>query len=168
MIAQLDRIIGDIKGNLAKIVNILSQYTKDSPDLVVFPELFLVGYPPRDLLGRTWFIAQTQKAINELIEISTKYPLTGIIVGIPLSTKKNTGRGLYNSCLLIYQGLILMSQHKSLFPIYDVFDEARYFDPTPEIRTVSFKSEMFGISICEDAWNDTELWLRRFFSGREN
>lgn len=162
-IAQLNPLIGDIDGNLAKIMKTLNQSTKDSSDLLIFPELFLVGYPPRDLLERKWFIKKAHRALNELAKISIGYPQTGILLGAPLSTGKNTGRGLFNSALLIYQGQILAKQHKSLLPTYDVFDEERYFDPAPEIRPISFKNETLGISICEDAWNDPELWLRRFY-----
>ena len=162
-IAQLNPIIGDIKGNLKKIVDTLSQCKHDSPDLVVFPELYIVGYPPRDLLDRKWFIKNSQKAVRELISISTEYPQTGILVGAPQPTKKQTGRGIYNSALLIYQGKILISQNKTLLPTYDVFDEARYFDAATEIQVVSFKDKTIGISICEDAWNDPELWPKRFY-----
>ncbi|UCD13810.1 MAG: hypothetical protein JSW60_09690, partial [Thermoplasmatales archaeon] len=162
-IAQLNPVVGDIKGNLWKIQSTLSKCAKDSPDIVIFPELFIVGYPPRDLLERPWFIRNTQKAVKELTNISREYPQTGILVGAPQPTKKNTGRGLYNSALLIYQGQILMSQHKSLLPTYDVFDEARYFDVGIKMQVLPFKEEILGISICEDAWNDPELWPKRFY-----
>ncbi|UCB58586.1 MAG: NAD+ synthase [Thermoplasmatales archaeon] len=162
-IAQLNPIIGDIKGNLNKIVDTLTRCQNDSPDLVIFPELFIVGYPPRDLLDRKWFIQNTQHAIQELIRISADYPNTGILVGVPQLTKKKAGRGLYNSALLIYRGEILFSQPKSLLPTYDVFDEARYFDVATKVKVVTFKDNILGISICEDAWNDPELWPKRFY-----
>jgi NAD+ synthase (glutamine-hydrolysing) len=162
-IAQLNPIIGDIKGNLKKIVDTLSRCKHDSPDLVIFPELFIVGYPPRDLLERKWFIKNTQQAIRKLISISAENPQTGILVGAPQPTKKQTGRGLYNSALLIYQGKILIGQNKTLLPTYDVFDEARYFDVATEIQVLPFKDKTLGISICEDAWNDPELWPKRFY-----
>lgn len=160
-IAQLNSMVGNIDGNLKKIIDTLPQCAKHSSDLLVLPELFLVGYPPRDLLERRWFITKVQKAVRELVRVSAGYPQTGILVGSPLRTEKNMGRGLYNSAMLIYQGRILLSQPKSLLPTYDVFDEARYFDPAPEIHTVRFKNETLGISVCEDAWNDPELWSRR-------
>lgn len=163
-IAQLNPIVGDIDGNFSKIKNTLSKYSIDSSDLIVFPELFLVGYPPRDLLERVGFIDKTQKVVQELIKLSVEYQQTGILLGVPLPATKKTGRCLYNSALLIYQGKILMSQNKSLLPTYDVFDEARYFDPASEINTVSFKGDTLGISICEDAWNDPELWLKQIYS----
>ncbi len=162
-IAQLNPIVGDIKGNLKKIGDTLTKIRNDSSDLVIFPELFLVGYPPRDILERSRFIENVQWAIKELIEISLKHPQTGILVGAPQPIKKNTSRGLYNSAVLIYQGKILLSQHKSLLPTYDVFDETRYFEPAPEIQVIPLKDQILGVSICEDAWNDPKLWPKRYY-----
>jgi NAD+ synthase (glutamine-hydrolysing) len=115
------------------------------------------------LLERRWFIKKIEKAIEEITKISAFYPDTGIIFGTPLFSYKNTGRGLHNSAIFIHRGLINHFQHKSLLPTYDVFDEARYFDPAPEIKTIQFKDEIIGISICEDAWNIPELWHRQFY-----
>ena len=163
-LAQLNPTVGDIRGNLAKVTQTLSQSSKDSPDLVVFPELFLVGYPPRDLLERPSFVARTEEAIRELLEVSQKYPQTGIIVGAPQLGLLSTGKGLHNSALLIHQGQLLFTQHKSLLPTYDVFDEPRYFDPAADDPVVKFKDRTLGISICEDAWNDPALWHRPTYS----
>ena len=163
-LAQLNPTVGDIRGNLAKVKQTLSQCSKDSPDLVVFPELFLVGYPPRDLLERPSFVARTEEVIRELLEVSQKYPQTGIIVGAPQLGLLSTGKGLHNSALLIHQGQLLFTKHKSLLPTYDVFDEPRYFDPAANDPVVKFKDRTLGISICEDAWNDPALWHRPTYS----
>ena len=164
MLAQLNPVVGDIEGNAAKVVRTLSKCSKDSPDLVVFPELFLVGYPPRDLLERSSFIDRVQESIRKLLNLSKNYPRTGIIVGAPQPSRQPTGKGLYNSALLLFQGKLLFAQHKSLLPTYDVFDEARYFDSAAEDPVVKFKDEILGISICEDAWNDPALWHRCYYS----
>lgn len=163
-IAQMNPTVGDIDGNLKKIKDTLEYCVGVSTDLLVFSELFLVGYPPRDLLERPWFIAKVEKSIQEIKEISKQYPETGILFGAPVNSGKDSGHGLYNSALLIYNGETISKQHKSLLPTYDVFDEARYFDPAPGIETVPFKDEMLGISICEDAWNDPEIWIKRNYS----
>ena len=163
-LAQLNPTVGDISGNVAKVTQTLAQCSKDSPDLVVFPELFLVGYPPRDLLERPSFVARTEEAIRELLEVSQKYPQTGIIVGAPQLGQQSAGKGLHNSALLIHQGQLLFTQHKSLLPTYDVFDEPRYFDPAANDPVVKFKDRTLGISICEDAWNDPALWHRPTYS----
>jgi NAD+ synthase (glutamine-hydrolysing) len=157
-IAQLNPIVGDISGNLAMITETMAKIAPERPDLVVFPELFLVGYPPRDLVERNWFIAKVQQAIEELAKASSQYPETGLLVGAPVPTGRATGKRLYNSAVLIHRGQILLNQPKSLLPTYDVFDEARHFDPAPELAVVPFKGETLGISICEDAWNDQDFW----------
>jgi len=164
-LAQLNPIVGDITGNLAKAKKALSQSKQDHPDLLIFPELFLVGYPPQDLVERDWFIGQEQKAVAELIRVSGQYPETGILIGSAQPWEGEAGKGLYNSALLIHRGKIVFQQPKSLLPTYDVFDEARYFDPAKEIEPVTFKDERLGITVCEDAWTDPELWAPgKFYS----
>jgi NAD+ synthase (glutamine-hydrolysing) len=161
-LAQLNPVVGDVSGNLAKLVATLAQQHPAS-DLVVFPELFLVGYPPRDLLEKPALIAKVQAALAELVELSARYPDTGLLVGAPQPTGRDTGKGLCNCAVLIHRGRVLRRQAKSLLPTYDVFDETRHFDPAQEVEVVPFKDEILGISICEDAWYDPELWFRRLY-----
>jgi NAD+ synthase (glutamine-hydrolysing) len=163
-IAQLNPIIGDISGNLAIIKHTLKTASAEKADLAVFSELFLTGYPPRDLLNRASFIKKVEQAISDIKAISKEYPKMGILFGAPAKTNIECGRGLYNAAFLIRNGKILQIQQKSLLPTYDVFDEARYFDQARQIKVVEFKDETLGISICEDAWNDPELWPRRFYN----
>jgi NAD+ synthase (glutamine-hydrolysing) len=159
-IAQLNPTVGDIGGNLAMLRSAYARAAGDGADLAVFPELFLVGYPPRDLLERADFIQRVQEAVGEAARLSADHPGTGLLFGAPTATGGGTGRGLYNAAILAYQGRILHCQPKSLLPTYDVFDEARYFEPAPRVEPVCFKGETLGISICEDAWNDPEFWPR--------
>lgn len=163
-IAQLNPIIGDISGNLAIIKHTLKTASAEKADLAIFSELFLTGYPPRDLLNRASFIKKVEQAISDIKAISKEYPKMGILFGAPAKTNIECGRGLYNAAFLIRNGKILQIQQKSLLPTYDVFDEARYFDQARQIKVVEFKDETLGISICEDAWNDPELWPRRFYN----
>ncbi len=163
-IAQLNPIIGDISGNLAIIKHTLKTASAEKADLAIFSELFLTGYPPRDLLNRASFIKKVEQAISDIKAISKEYPKMGILFGAPAKTNIECGRGLYNAAFLIKNGKILQIQQKSLLPTYDVFDEARYFDQARQIKVVEFKDETLGISICEDAWNDPELWPRRFYN----
>jgi len=162
-IAQMNPIVGDVEGNLNRLVDVFARFDKES-DLIVFPELYLTGYPPRDLLERPQFIREIRAAIQKLIKISEEYSHAGVIVGTPTPTEKEVSKGIYNSAILIHQGKVLLNQHKSLLPTYDVFDEGRYFDIAPDISVVSFKGEVLGISICEDAWNDSGLWPSRLYS----
>ncbi len=160
-LAQQNPLVGDIEGNLDKIKTTLKKEDENGTDLVVFPELFLVGYPPLDLLERPSFIKQVELAVSDLARFSTKARNAGVVFGAPLPTGRTVGKPLYNSAILVYQGRVAFVQHKSLLPTYDVFDELRYFSPAPEVRTFAFKGETLGLSICEDAWNDPELWPGR-------
>jgi NAD+ synthase (glutamine-hydrolysing) len=162
-IAQLNPIVGDIRGNLKRAEIELSKANGNS-DLIVFSELFLTGYPPRDLLERADFIEQIKAAIEELLCISRKYPQLGFVMGTPTPTGRNKGVGLYNTAILVQNGKILGSQHKYLLPTYDVFDESRYFEPATETNVIPFKNCMLGISICEDMWNVPNLWSKRLYS----
>jgi NAD+ synthase (glutamine-hydrolysing) len=162
-LAQLNPVVGDVSGNLEKVAVTLKQEHQAS-DLVVFPELFLTGYPPRDLLEKPALIARVQEALDDLVSLSSRYPGIGILVGAPLRTGQDTGKGLCNCAVLIHQGQVRLRQGKSLLPTYDVFDETRYFDPAPEVEVVPFAGEVLGISICEDAWYDPELWDRHLYA----
>jgi NAD+ synthase (glutamine-hydrolysing) len=161
-LAQLNPVVGDVRGNLQKVVATLAQEHRNS-DLVVFSELFLVGYPPRDLLEKPALLHQVQEALDHLVSLSARYPATGLLVGAPLPTGRDTGKGLGNCAVLIHQGQVRLRQAKSLLPTYDVFDETRHFDPAGQVEVAPFKDEILGISICEDAWYDPELWFRRLY-----
>jgi NAD+ synthase (glutamine-hydrolysing) len=163
-IAQLNPTVGDIEGNLEKVKPVLEQASRESSDLLVLTELFLVGYPPKDLLEREWFIDCAERGIERMVELSGGYPNLGVLFGAPVRVKKGAGHLLHNSAILAYRGKLLFTQHKSLLPTYDVFDEGRYFDPGTEPGIIEFKGEKLGISICEDAWNDPDLWPRRLYS----
>ena len=161
-LAQLNPVVGDVRGNMEKVAAALADEHRTT-DLVVFSELFLVGYPPRDLLEKPALIRQVQEALEHLTELSARYPGAGILVGAPQPTGREIGKGLYNCAVLIHQGQVRLRQAKSLLPAYDVFDETRHFDPAGEVMVLPFKDEILGISICEDAWYDPELWFRRLY-----
>lgn len=163
-VAQLNPVVGDVGGNVERVRQTLRDAHGDKPDLVIFPELLLSGYPPRDLLEYPWFLRRVEEGIEELRHISRGYPDTGIVVGAPLSTGQAVGAGIYNAALLFFRGDVLLRQAKSLLPTYDVFDEARYFDAGSGPQVCPFMGETLGVSICEDAWNDPELWpLQRMY-----
>jgi NAD+ synthase (glutamine-hydrolysing) len=161
-LAQLNPVVGDVSGNLQKVVATLEQ-EGHAADLVVFSELFLVGYPPRDLLEKPALLHKVEEALEHLVALSARYPDTGLLVGAPQPTGRDTGKGLCNCAVLIHQGQVRLRQAKSLLPTYDVFDETRHFDPAKEVKVIPFKDEILGISICEDAWYEPELWFRRLY-----
>jgi len=162
-LAQLNPLVGDVEGNLQRISKLLPKCKREKSDLLVLPELFITGYPPRDLLERKWFIKKVQEGVKQLALISKKFPGIGILFGTPVPTGIKSGRGLYNSALLIYEGRILFRADKTLLPTYDVFDEGRYFDPAKKTDAIRFKDEKLGISVCEDAWNETGFWRRKVY-----
>lgn len=161
-LAQLNPTVGDFSGNTDKIAATLAGLPPDT-DLVIFPELYITGYPPRDLLEQPAFIERAEHALQEVASLSARHPHLGLIVGAPRRTARAKGKGLYNSAVFFHQGQVVFQRDKSLLPTYDVFDETRYFDQAETIDVVSFKGETLGISICEDAWCQEENWCQRLY-----
>jgi NAD+ synthase (glutamine-hydrolysing) len=159
-LAQINTVVGDISGNLRRVVDTVGTVAPSGTDLVVFPEMCLSGYPPKDLVERGVFIDQSAAALGSVEELSRSFPDTGIVVGLPKRVPGG-GKGVVNVAALVHGGRTVFVQHKSLLPTYDVFDEARNFDPAETIGTVEFKGETLGLTICEDAWNDPELFSHR-------
>ena len=149
-LAQLDPTVGDLKGNIKLMEKTLSKARRHRADLVIFSELFIAGYPPRDLLDLPPFIKATQRATDQVLKISTKFKNIGILFGNIVQEKNH----IYNTAILAANGQIVGQQHKTLLPTYDVFDEARYFTPANFIQPIPFKNEILGISVCEDMWNN--------------
>jgi NAD+ synthase (glutamine-hydrolysing) len=161
-LCQLNPIIGDISGNTAKLCAAVSSVNAPV-DLFVFPELFIQGYPPRDLLDQAWFAQRGMAALREIERFSLSVPDTGILFGFCIPNSRPNGKGLSNSAVLVYNGKTVFSQDKSLLPTYDVFDESRYFDAAQCRAVIPFKGEILGITICEDAWNDPHMWRKLLY-----
>ena len=156
-LAQLDPIVADLEGNLARAILILEEHGNDV-DLILLPELFLTGYPPLDLLERPLFLDRLAETVDRLAERTTRYR-AAVIVGAAVPTKLPTGKGLYNAALVLRNGTITDMRAKRLLPTYDVFDENRYFDPGPsDQRPVVIAGHKLGLTICEDAFTDSALW----------
>lgn len=156
-LVQLNPVVGDVDGNLARVLQGVDDARGRGAELAVFHELVLSGYPPQDLLERRDFIALCENALERLREASKRWAGTGIVVGLPLPARARTGKGVANAAVLIEGGRILHRHDKLLLPTYDVFDEARHFEPGETAVPVAFGGEVLGISVCEDAWNDPEL-----------
>jgi len=157
-IAQLNPKIGDFDGNLEKINETLIKVKDTTPDLVIFPELFISGYPPGDLLTHDDFIKKNQNALKDMVQLSVNFPDTAVLTGSFSTVNGSGGNKLNNSAYIIKNGEILFTYHKSLLPTYDVFDEARYFQSDNKFNIFKYKGEKIGITICEDAWNDPSLF----------
>src|SRR6187431_1769747 len=154
---QTNPVVGDIEGNLGRVLRGLEKARAARADLAVFHELVLSGYPPQDLLERSDFIAQCEGALARLCDSSRKFAGLGIVVGVPLPARSSGGKTVANTAVLVADGRVLHRHDKLLLPTYDVFDEARHFAPGETAQPVAYGGEMLGISVCEDAWNDPEL-----------
>ncbi|WP_290664051.1 NAD+ synthase [Ignavibacterium sp.] len=160
-LCQIDPIIGDLEYNKNKILEGYRKGIQSNADLVIFPELALVGYPPLDLVEKKEF----RQAVNRAaVEIASQTKSVGLIFGSITEDNDLIGTDVHNSALLCFDGKIQFVQHKTLIPNYDVFDEMRYFDPSKEVFVYEFKNEKLGISICEDIWNDADYWYRRRYT----
>ncbi len=158
-LAQIDNIIGDLQYNKQKIIDFYNRAVKEKVDLVLFPELALTGYPPRDLVEKREFRKKVTEATREIANVTTND--TAIIFGSITEKDEHVGTGVYNSAIFAYGGKIRFVQDKTLLPNYDVFDERRYFESSKQVSVLKYKDEVLGISICEDIWNDDDYWKRR-------
>lgn len=156
-IAQLNPIVGDIEGNIARLKQVLEKLVSKQPDLTILPELYLTGYPPRDLLDQSAFITEAERGLEKICLLSKSFPDMGLLIGTVIREEGSGEQKLFNAAVLLQNGKILFIQKKSLLPVYDVFDERRYFEPAAEVLIYEFKGERLGISICEDAWDDPEM-----------
>ncbi len=156
-LAQTNPTIGDFEENFKRIETAIDHASRDKADLIVFPELTLSGYGPRDLLNNHDFLAKQTAALDAVCELSRQHPGTGILCGIVERTHQTVGKPLCNAAVLIENGSILFCQRKTLLPTYDIFDEARYFAPADSVVIFPFRGERLGITICEDAWNNPDL-----------
>lgn len=150
-LVQLDPTVGDVAGNTELVADALRRVAGEQPDLVVFHELVLCGYPPRDLLERRWFLDRLEAGLDAVRALSRTMPNTGILLGTVTRSSTRPGR-LHNSAVLLVAGEVVFVQHKRLLPTYDVFDEARHFQPGDRSRPHGFKGEQLGIMVCEDGW----------------
>lgn len=158
-IAQINPRVGDISGN-ARLIEAFSRKAQAAgADLAVFPELALTGYPPLDLLEKKNFIDDNLKALRSLAALNLK---TALAVGYVDRNPAKKGKPLHNSIALVYGGKVAAVRHKSLLPTYDIFDEARYFEPAAENKPLKFRGEVIGLTICEDIWAGTGLLPSRF------
>jgi len=155
---QLNPTAGDLAGNAKLIIHAARQAQSAGADLAVTPELALMGYLPRDLLMNRGFVRRSGQLLQQIAaELADAPP---VLVGIATPNPAEMGRPLYNSAVLLHQGTVGQSFHKTLLPTYDVFDEDRYFEPARGPQDLDWSGCRLGISICEDVWNDRDFWER--------
>jgi len=162
-LAQTNSTVGDLCGNAQRILEFSQRAAEAGANVVVFPELSLTGYPPRDLLEKENFLDRTEQHLERLA--ADAGPLNvAIICGTVTRTGSSAGHPIYNSAAVLRGGRIAFRQHKMLLPTYDVFDEARYFEPATKQSALTVGDSITALTICEDAWNDKQYWERRRYS----
>lgn len=155
---QLNATIGAFDKNRARLEEAYRQAVAQGSELVLAPELFLCGYPPRDLLLREDFVQRGLDCLEALAGAVGDVPLiTGYVDRHP----KRPGRALRNAAAVIHKGKIIHRVMKSLLPTYDVFDEDRYFEPAEKVFPVEICGQKIAVTICEDIWNDADFWPER-------
>lgn len=159
-ILQLNSTIGDFTANRQKLVAGYEKACALGAEFILAPELFLCGYPPRDLLLRADFIEANLVALNETAKQIGAVPLC---IGYVDRNSEKPGRALRNSAAVLQNGKIIWRTHKSLLPTYDVFDEDRYFEPAKKVEPFEFNGRKLGITVCEDIWNDEDFWPDRLY-----
>jgi len=157
-ILQLNFTVGDFRGNSEKLVSAYEKAVREGAELCVGSELGLCGYPPRDLLNRRDFVESHERALREVAKRVGKVPL--LIGGIE-KTNQKAGRPLYNTAFLVEKRKTRVVARKILLPTYDVFDEDRYFEAGDKVGSVRIAGKRVGVTICEDIWNDEDLWPER-------
>ena len=162
-IGQTNPTIGDLAGNVSRMADFAAQANAAHANLIVFPELSITGYPPRDLVEKPSFIRRSEEALADLAQ-QTESLSIGIVAGYVGESESETGKHAANRAALLHGGRILFQQTKSLLPNYDVFDELRYFVPGDKRDVFQFGGRKTALAICEDAWNDKQFWARRLYT----
>lgn len=157
-LAQLNSVVGDIEGNTQRVLETIRKAIFAGAKLVVFPELMIFGYPPRDLVYRDDLVERNVQALDQIALASTEITT---VVGYVQPNHSGQGKPVFNAAAICHQGEIVASYAKSLLPTYDVFDEARYFNPGTQtvVHPIEHNQGVcrIGLTICEDLWNDTQF-----------
>ncbi len=154
LLAQLNATVGDIEGNVKKIINTILRAKSDGINLIAFPELAVVGYPPEDFLLLPHFIHDAEMALQKIIDSTQGI---AVVVGTVRRHGERKEKPLYNSAAVIENGQLIGFQDKTLLPTYDVFDERRFFEPSTEMLPWQLCGQTIGITICEDIWQHSDL-----------
>ena len=160
-LAQVDAAVGDLRGNAEKILAALGEAARRGAALAVFPEQTLGGYPALDLWEERGFAVANEKALAALAK---KVRGTAALVGFVSRSADRVGKPARNSAALLHRGRVVSVRHKTLLPTYDVFDEARYFEPARDNKPIAWGGLKLGVTICEDAWAEDPATARRLYA----
>jgi len=162
-LAQLNTIVGDLAGNRRRILDAYRALVAQGAELVLFPELIVCGYPPRDLLLKKRFVRDVEESTRAIAAEIGDVPA---VIGTVEANANGTGRPAFNAAAFCHRGRILHSAHKCLLPTYDVFDEDRYFEPATAPTVVEFAGKRIGLTICEDIWTHEMVPTRRLYDAQ--
>jgi NAD+ synthase/NAD+ synthase (glutamine-hydrolysing) len=161
-LGQINTTVGDLKGNVDRMVEAARRAASGGARLVVFPELSLTGYPPRDLVEKPSFIERAEQQLARLAGETAGLNLA-LVCGYVGRSESAAGKRVMNCAVLLEGGRVVFQQNKMLLPTYDVFDEARYFRPAERQMLCELDGRRMALTICEDAWNDKQFWERRLY-----
>lgn len=161
-LGQLNPTVGDLAANADRMVRFAHQAATRGADVLIFPELSLCGYPPRDLVEKHSFLDRCEAELQRFAAETAALPLT-FVAGTVTRSQRNSGKHAANSAVVVQGGQVLFRQHKMLLPTYDVFDEARYFLSAERQLLTTIQGEPAAVTICEDAWNDKCFWDRPLY-----
>jgi NAD+ synthase (glutamine-hydrolysing) len=159
-LGQINPTVGDFSGNASKIVDFARRAQAAGAGLILFPELSVCGYPPRDLVERPSFVARNRETVER---IAAETRGIAVICGLVMPADSDTGKAVMNSAAWLVDGKVAFIQSKMLLPTYDVFDEMRNFAPAKSQELFSFCGNRMALTICEDAWNDKHFWRRQLY-----
>jgi len=160
-LGQINPTVGDFSGNAAKIVDFAGRARARGAGLVLFPELSVCGYPPRDLVERASFVSKNRETLDR---IAAETAGIAVVCGVVTPAQAETGKTVMNSAALLRDGKVAFVQSKMLLPTYDVFDEMRNFAPARSQALFPIDGKQIALTICEDAWNDKHFWNKRLYT----
>jgi NAD+ synthase/NAD+ synthase (glutamine-hydrolysing) len=159
-LGQINPTVGGFSGNANKIIEFAGRARAAGAGLILFPELSVCGYPPRDLVERPTFVAKNRESVDR---IAAESKGISVICGLVTPAKAETGKSVMNSAVILQDGKQVFLQSKMLLPTYDVFDEVRNFAPARHQELFDFCGNRMALTICEDAWNDKHFWNKRLY-----
>lgn len=160
-LGQINPIVGDFSGNASKIIEFSRRAQQAGAGLILFPELSVCGYPPRDLVERSSFVAHNRESAEH---IAAQTQGIAVICGLVTPAPSDGGKSVMNSAALLMDRKVAFIQSKMLLPTYDVFDEMRNFAPAKSQELFSFCGNRMALTICEDAWNDKQFWQKHLYT----
>ena len=160
-LGQINPTVGDFAGNAAKIIEFSRRAQAEGAGMILFPELSVCGYPPRDLVERASFVQHNRESLEH---IAGETRGIAVICGVVTPAHAESGKSVMNSAALLKDGKTAFLQSKMLLPTYDVFDEMRNFAPARSQVLFPFCGKQMALTICEDAWNDKHFWNKRLYT----